>query len=207
MRSGAGAPAAALSAAVGRVPLLDDDSLDAPHGFFFGDASVGNAIQVMLEEVDFLLGRKVTVVGHALVMIVRDQVVHVLFQIGPGAANPVDFALANHLGQGEAQLGGTHGARDRDQHFASLIQVVPITLCSIFQRRCIEVPEMMRDELRNSFHGAKGGYWFRPQFKGISSYGPKSRLYRTAEHWTPNAKRQNGCMRPEATVDNWKWMR
>ena len=57
---------------------------------------------------------------HALVMIVRDEIVNVLFQIRAGAANSVDFVLANHFGERKAQLGGAHGARERDEHLPPL---------------------------------------------------------------------------------------
>jgi hypothetical protein len=46
----------------------------------------------------------------------------------------------------------------------------------------------MRDELRNSFHGAKGGYWFPPQFKGIFELPIKNP--HCAQRQTPNAQRQ-----------------
>ena len=50
-----------LAGAVGGVPVFHDDEFDAPHGFFLGDARVGDAVQV-------------AIVGSALVVIVRDKV-------------------------------------------------------------------------------------------------------------------------------------
>ena len=41
----------ALAGAVGRIPLLDDDALDAAHGFLFGNAGVGDAIEVAVEQI------------------------------------------------------------------------------------------------------------------------------------------------------------
>jgi hypothetical protein len=51
--------------------------------------------------------------------------------------------------------------------------VILIALSGIFQRSRIEVPEMMRDEVRNSFHVAEAGYWFQAQFKGIFGWHSK----------------------------------
>ena len=98
------------------------DALDAAHGFFFGDARVGDAIQVMFEELDFLRWREVAVVRHALVVIVRDKIVNVFLEVRAGAADPMNFVLANHLGKRKAELGRAHRARERDKHFAAARQ-------------------------------------------------------------------------------------
>ena len=106
-------------------------------------------------------------VWDALVMIMRDEVEDVLFKVCTGATDRVYFVLANHFGQREPKFGRAHRACDRDQHFAALLQVIRIAFCGIFQRCRIKMPEMMRDEFRDSFHGAKGGYRFSAQFKGF----------------------------------------
>ena len=100
-------------------------------------------------------------------MVMGDEVEDILFKIGARATNRVHFVLANHLGEREPELGGAHRACDRNQHFAAFLQVSGIALCGIFQRCRIKVPEMVRNEFGNSFHCAKTGHWFAPQFKGI----------------------------------------
>ena len=60
----------------------------------------------------FLLARrKMPVMRHALVIIVRDEVENVLLQIRAGAGDEMHFVAADHLGQREAEFGGAHRAR------------------------------------------------------------------------------------------------
>ena len=47
----------------------------------------------------FVSGSQVAVVRNALVVIVRDEVENVLFQIRAGAADGVNFVLPDHLGK------------------------------------------------------------------------------------------------------------
>ena len=100
----------ALAGFVRAHPLFHDRALDAAHRFLFGDARVRDAIQVVIEQFDFLRGREIAVMRHALVMVVRDEIVDVLFQVGAGAANSVNLVLADHLGERKAQLGRAHRA-------------------------------------------------------------------------------------------------
>ena len=58
-----------LSAAVGRVPFFHHDALDPPHRFFFGDARIGDPIQMLFQQFHFLLRSEVPVVRDAPVMI------------------------------------------------------------------------------------------------------------------------------------------
>ena len=64
-----------LSRAVRLAPIFHYDALDAAHGFFFGDAGIGDAIEVMAREAPLPGGGEMTIVRHALVVIVRDEIV------------------------------------------------------------------------------------------------------------------------------------
>ena len=57
---------------------------------------------------------------HALVVIVGDEIVDILFEIRAGAADRVDFVLADHFRERQAKLGGAHGAGKRHKHLAAL---------------------------------------------------------------------------------------
>ncbi len=46
-----------------------------------------------------LRGRQIAPVGDALIEVVRHQVEDIFFEIGAGAADGVDFILANHFGK------------------------------------------------------------------------------------------------------------
>ena len=48
---------ATVSGGVGGAPLFGDDAFDAAHGCFFGDAGVGDAIEMAIEEAGFFGGR------------------------------------------------------------------------------------------------------------------------------------------------------
>ena len=58
----------------------------------------------------------------------RHQVEDVFFHIGRGGGNPVDLALADHFGEGDAELARAHGAGDGNHHFSAAIEVLFITL-------------------------------------------------------------------------------
>ena len=60
----------------------------------------------------------------ALVMIVRDEIVNVFLEIRAGAADAVDFVLADHFGERKSQLGRAHRAGQRDQHLAAACEMV-----------------------------------------------------------------------------------
>jgi len=79
-------------------------------------------------------------------VIVRDEVEDVLFEIGAGGADGVDFVLTNHLGEGQAELGGAHGAGHGQEHFAALIEVETIGFGRVDDDRGIEVTEVVLDE-------------------------------------------------------------
>ena len=116
----------ALPLGVGVHPLFENDIFDAAHGFHFGDAGVGDAVHVALEEGLFVGGGEVAVVRDALVEVVGDKVEDVFFEVGAGADDAVDFSLADHFSEGNAQLGRAHGAGEGHEHDASLIEVAGV---------------------------------------------------------------------------------
>ena len=99
-----------------------------------------------------VLGGQVAVVRHALVVVVRHEVEDVLLEIGAGAADGVDLVLADHLGEREAELGGAHGAGERHQHLAALLEVAPVGVGRVDERRGVEVPVMVMDEFADLAH-------------------------------------------------------
>ena len=58
--------------------------LDLPHRLFLGDAGVGHAVQVAVEERLVVLGAQLAESRHAHVVVVRDQVEDVLLEVGAG---------------------------------------------------------------------------------------------------------------------------
>ncbi len=127
-------------------------ALDAADRLVLGDAGVGHAVQVLVEQLFFLLGRQVAVVRNAHVVIVRDEVEDVFLEVGARAADRVHLAAADHLGERQAQLGGAHGARERDQHLAAAVQVLHVGIGRVDERRAVEMPIVMTDEIRDSAH-------------------------------------------------------
>ena len=82
-----------------REPFVQHDPLDAPHGFFFRNARIGDAIQMPIEEPLFVLRRQLAVVGYALVVRMGHEVEHVFLQIRASAADCMHFAAPDHLGE------------------------------------------------------------------------------------------------------------
>jgi len=148
----------ALAGLVGLHPFLEHDVLDAAHGLHLGDAGVGDAVHVAGEQRLLVGGGEVAVAGDALVVVVRDEVEDVLFEIGAGADDAVDLVLADHLGEGDAELGGGHGATEGDEHLAAGLQVGLVALGGVEQGGSIEVMVVLRDELRDgALLGREGG--------------------------------------------------
>ena len=129
-----------------RHPFLQHDALDAPHRFFLGNAGVGDAVEMAIEQRLLVLRGQVAVVRHALVVVVRHQVEHVFFEIGAGAADAVDLAGADHLGQRDAEFGGAHRPCERHQHLAAGLQMLVVRLRRVDQRRGVEVQKVAIDE-------------------------------------------------------------
>ncbi len=100
-------------------PFVEDDLFDAAHGFHFGNAGVGDAVHVAVEQGLLVRRGEVAVVWHALVEVVGDVVEDILFEISAGAADGVHLVLADHFREGEAEFGGAHGAGDGHEHLAA----------------------------------------------------------------------------------------
>ena len=79
----------------------------------------------------------------------RHDIEDILLQIGSCANDAVDFSLANHLGEGNAQLRGAHGACKCHKHNAALIQMAGVGFSGILESSSIKVAVVKVDELRN----------------------------------------------------------
>jgi hypothetical protein len=60
-------------------------------------------------------------VGHALIVIVGDEVEQVLLEVGTGAGEAVDLVLSDHFGEAQADLRRGHGPGEGDEHLAVLV--------------------------------------------------------------------------------------
>jgi hypothetical protein len=139
----------ALAAGVGLFPEVDDVLFDPADRFAFGNACIRDAVQVLIEELPFVGRRQVAIVRNADVVIVRDQIKNVFFEVVRRTRHGVDFVLANHVGQREPDLGRTHRAAHREEHFFALAQVLAPALGRVNNGRGIEVPVVVLEERRN----------------------------------------------------------
>ncbi len=104
----------------------------------------------------FLRGRQMPVMRHALVIIMRHQVEHVLLQIRAGAGDEMHLVAANHLGQGQPEFGGAHGAREANHHAAAGVQMGAVGPRGVHERRGVEMPEVFLNEIGNRPAGGFG---------------------------------------------------
>ena len=95
-----------------------------------------------VEQFHLLLRGKITVMRDALVVIVRDEIVKILFQIRARAADAMHFVLTDHFSKGQAKFGGAHGPSQRDEHFAPAIEMPNVGLRGINNHGCIEMAIM-----------------------------------------------------------------
>ena len=86
-----------LALAIGFLPVLQDLALDAAHGLFLGDARIGHAIEAALAQGQFFVIGQIAVIGDAAVMIVRDEIENIFFEVGARGAYGVHFILPDHL--------------------------------------------------------------------------------------------------------------
>jgi hypothetical protein len=70
----------------------------------------------------------------------------VFLKVRTCAADSVNFVLADHLGKGETQLGGAHGAGDGDEHLAALFEMLFVRFSGVNQGSSIEMPIVVLDE-------------------------------------------------------------
>jgi hypothetical protein len=94
---------------VGRRPRFEHHRFKAPDGFFFGNARVGDAVEMAGQQGFFIVRRQIAIVRNPNVVVVGDEVEEVFFEVRPRAAQGVHLILPDHLSQREAQLGGAHG--------------------------------------------------------------------------------------------------
>jgi hypothetical protein len=135
--------------AIGRDPLFEHRFLDPAHCLHFRDAGIGDTIHVAAEQFLLVLWRQLPVVRDSLVMVVRDKIKNILFEICAGTDDDMHFVAANHFGQRNAELGGRHRARDGHQHFAAGGEVRLVAFRGVQQRRRVEVTIIFRDEFRD----------------------------------------------------------
>jgi hypothetical protein len=115
---------------------------------------VGDPVELPVEEC-LLVGRcQVAVVGDPDVVVVGHQVEQVLLEVGAGAADGVHLALPDHLGQGQAELGGGHGAGQGDQHAPVIVEELLVGAGGVDQGGGVEVAVVVADELFDT-HGCK----------------------------------------------------
>jgi hypothetical protein len=133
-------------ALIGAHPFFEHLVLDAPHGLHLGNASVGNAVHVPRQQLRFVGRSQVAVVRNALVEVMRDQIEHIFFQIGAGAADAVNLVLAYHLRQRKPQLGCAHGSADGHEHFAASGNVFVVGFGRVNQCGGIEMAIVVLDK-------------------------------------------------------------
>jgi len=88
---------------------------------------------------------------HALVMVMRDEIEYVLFEVGARATNRMHFVLADHLGQRKAKFRRAHRAGDGHEHDAALIEMAHVAFRGILHGRRVEVTKVFVDELTDRF--------------------------------------------------------
>ena len=115
----------------------------------FRDAGIGHAIEMLLEELFLVLTGQIAVTRNPAVMVVRDEIVNVLFQIRAGATDGMNFVLTDHLRKGEPHFRRTHRARQGDQHATAIVQQFAIRHGGVFHHGGVEMPIMFVDEFRN----------------------------------------------------------
>ena len=75
-----------------------------------------------------------------------DKIEQVLFQIRAGASDRVNFVLTNHLGEGDAELGGAHRACESDHHFPAAVDMRDVSVGGVFYHSGVEMPVMPINE-------------------------------------------------------------
>ena len=136
------------------LPECQHGVFNTSHGFLFGNAGVGYAIEMAIEQRLFVSRSEVAIMRHALVVVVRHQIEHIFLEIRSGAGDGVDFILPNHLGQRQPQLGRAHRACERHKHFSATGQLRVVGLGRLHQCGGIKVTIMSLDKLADGpIHG------------------------------------------------------
>jgi len=139
----------ALTRCVGGVPKVYHAAFDALHRLVFGDAGVGDAIQIARAQIEFVLRRQFAVVRHSHIEIVRDEVEDVFFEVGAGAGDGMHLVGANHLGERQPQFCRRHRARERNHHLPAAFQVRAVSIGGINKRGRVEVPVVVLEKIGN----------------------------------------------------------
>ena len=63
------------------------------------------------------------------------------------------LSLADHLGERQAELRGAHRARERHQHLPAAVEVLHVGVGRVDERRRVEVPVVVADEIGDRAHG------------------------------------------------------
>src|SRR5581483_7465681 len=72
----------ALALVFGLLPILQHLALDAAHGFFLGNAGIGHAVHPAFAKRELFVIGQIAVVGNAAVVIVRDEIKNIFFEVG-----------------------------------------------------------------------------------------------------------------------------
>jgi hypothetical protein len=131
---------------LGAPPLVQDHVLQPAKGLLLRDAGVRDAVQVLVEQTLLLRGRQVAPVRDAAVVVVGDEIVEIFLQIRPRAADAVDAAAADHLGQRESQFRRAHGPGHREKHAPARVEQLPPAPRRIEQGGGIEVAVVALDK-------------------------------------------------------------
>ena len=127
--------------------------LDGPNGRLFGNANIGDPVQLTLEEVHFVGGSKVLVVWDLDVSITSDEVEDILLQVGAGAGDGGDVPGPDHVGQGTPDFGGTHRTGQGQKNTSTLSEVVDQRRRGTGDGSCVEVAVMLVNKGSNG-HGS-----------------------------------------------------
>jgi hypothetical protein len=137
----------ALAGLVGPHPFLEHRLFNPAHRFHLGNAGIGYAIHVAIEQA-LLVGRgEIAVIRHALVVVMRDEIENVLLQIGARAADGGDLVLPNHFRERQPELRRAHRAGQRNEHLAAFRQMRLVAFGGIHQSGGVEMTVMMGDEI------------------------------------------------------------
>src|SRR5690606_17127024 len=136
----------AAAVGLGGLPLVEDGGFEAAERFLLGDAGVRDAVHPAVEERLLVGGGEVAPAGDALVVVVRDEVEEVFFEVGAGTRDDVDLVLPDHLGEREAEFGRAHGAGERDEHPAARVEVGDVAVSGVHERGGVEVAVVVADE-------------------------------------------------------------
>ncbi len=147
----------ALAGTIGGDPLFEHGGFEAAHGLHFGDAGVGHAVHVAVEQRLLIVRGEVAVVRHALVEVVRDEVEEILFEVGTGAGDAVHLVLPDHFGKTEAEFGGAHRAGEGHEHLAPGVEMTTVALGRVDEGGGVEVTVVVTDEVADrTAHGSHG---------------------------------------------------